>query len=242
MIRNKLKTLGVIIGVTVIGVVIAICETSKQPKQSDIKDIPITTVSVVSESESNDSVVTKSESKTESKTDDKDKEVKKETTKKSDNKKENKKKDKKKITKSKKEEKKTETKSEEKSEETNNIESNVIEETVIDPPCTDYESGDDIQYGDYSDDIPMTYIGTYTITFYSPDEASNIGAFDNVLTPYYSCAMPDASFLRHTLYIEGFGYRYCEDISPDGICDLYVGSIDEIPDYGMTTGDVYIID
>lgn len=84
----------------------------------------------------------------------------------------------------------------------------------------------------------LVLFGTYTVTFYCPCSEccnGNIGALGVELTPWYSIALPDYSYLGRTFYVDGFGYFRCEDVSPAGICDIFVSHHSEIPSYGMTT-------
>ena len=130
----------------------------------------------------------------------------------------------------------------------------VVEEVVPvveEPGCTDYE--EEVQYGNYYEDytdVPqqsydagMQYIGFFTVTWYSRDMvgydapgASGLGCI-----PYQTCALPDYSYLGRTVYVEGYGTYLCTDISPGGICDLYVLSVNDIPSYGVGSANVYII-
>ncbi len=88
------------------------------------------------------------------------------------------------------------------------------------------------------------HLGAYTITWYAREEfgydapgASGLGC-----TPGYTCAVPEYWMLGHTVLIEGYGYRLATDISPDGIVDIYVASLSEIPSYGMDYANVYLVD
>lgn len=90
----------------------------------------------------------------------------------------------------------------------------------------------------------QSYLGAYTITWYAREEfgydapgASGLGC-----TPGYTCAVPEYWMLGHTVLIEGYGYRLATDISPDGIVDIYVASLSEIPSYGMDYANVYLVD
>lgn len=88
----------------------------------------------------------------------------------------------------------------------------------------------------------QTYLGTYTITWYSREAVGYDaeGASGNGLVPYYSCAMPDYGLLNCTVLVEGYGYFHVDDVS-DGPCDLYVMYNSEIPSYGMDTANVYVV-
>ena len=92
----------------------------------------------------------------------------------------------------------------------------------------------------YSDMIPL---GGYTITWYSADKVGYDapGASGNGLTPYYSCAMPDYGLLNRTIYVENYGFFHVDDVSPGGICDLFVNSVAEIPSYGQDYQMVYLV-
>lgn len=95
---------------------------------------------------------------------------------------------------------------------------------------------DELGYQDHE------YIGTYTVAWYSAEETGNsIGAAENGLIAGYSCAMPDYSLLNCTILIEGYGYYHVDDISPDGVADIFVNSNADIPSYGMDLANVYIV-
>ncbi len=89
----------------------------------------------------------------------------------------------------------------------------------------------------------MQPLGAYTITWYSRDMIGYDapGASGNGLTPYYSCAMPDYGLLNCTIYVENYGFFHVDDVSPGGICDLYVNSVSEIPSYGQDYQMVYLV-
>ena len=91
---------------------------------------------------------------------------------------------------------------------------------------------------DSSSSGALADIGTFTVTFYCPCAEhcnGSVGALGVELTPWYSIALPDYSYLGRTFYVDGFGYFRCEDVSPAGICDIFVSHHSEIPSYGMTT-------
>lgn len=92
----------------------------------------------------------------------------------------------------------------------------------------------------YSGMIPL---GGYTVTWYSADMVGYDapGASGNGLTPYYSCAMPDYGLLNCTIYVENYGFFHVDDVSPGGICDLFVNSVSEIPSYGQDYQMVYLV-
>lgn len=96
---------------------------------------------------------------------------------------------------------------------------------------------------DSFEDVPQNYIGTYTVTWYSREAVGYDapGASGNGLTPGYSCAMPSYDLLNCTILVEGYGIYHVDDVSPAGICDLYVSTNAEIPGYGMDTANIYII-
>lgn len=84
----------------------------------------------------------------------------------------------------------------------------------------------------------MTDMGTFTITFYCPCPEccdSWIGAAGVTLTEGYSIALPGYEYLGRTFYIEGFGTYVCQDVSPAGICDIFISDHNRIPGWGMTT-------
>lgn len=88
-----------------------------------------------------------------------------------------------------------------------------------------------------------TPLGVYTVTWYSAEACGNsLGALGVGLTAGYSCALPEHWMLGHTVLIEGYGIYRCEDISPDGIADIFVWSNADIPSYGMDSANVYLLD
>lgn len=108
---------------------------------------------------------------------------------------------------------------------------------VVDPVEELPTPADEFAYYD------QTYIGTYTVTWYSREAvgydapgASGLGCI-----PYATCALPDYGLLGCYVYVEGYGTYLCTDISPGGICDLYVLSNADIPGYGMGSADVYVV-
>ena len=67
-------------------------------------------------------------------------------------------------------------------------------------------------------------MGVYYITHYSAEECgNNIGALgvEGGLTEGWSIAMPEPWMLGHTFLIENYGIFRCEDLSPDGIADIF---------------------
>ena len=96
---------------------------------------------------------------------------------------------------------------------------------------------------DSFEETDQTYLGTYTVTWYSAEECGNsLGALGVGLTAGYSCAMPESWMLGHTVLIEGHGMYRVEDISPDGIADIFVWSNSDIPAHGMEIANVYLMD
>lgn len=88
-----------------------------------------------------------------------------------------------------------------------------------------------------------TPLGVYTVTWYSAEACGNsLGALGVGLTAGYSCALPEYCMLGHTVLIEGYGIYRCEDISPDGIADIFVWNNADIPSYGMDSANVYLLD
>ena len=99
-------------------------------------------------------------------------------------------------------------------------------------PCIDYPEG---EAGNYYEDIPdetsqvweqpeMQYVGYYYITHYSAEACGNaIGAGqpDGGLQEGISIAVPEEWMLHHWFYIENHGTYRADDISPDGIFDIF---------------------
>ena len=111
----------------------------------------------------------------------------------------------------------------------------VIVEVYEEPVEVCYEEEE--VYEDSSSSGTLADIGTFTVTFYCPCAEhcnGSVGALGVELTPWYSIALPDYSYLGRTFYVDGFGYFRCEDVSPAGICDIFVSHHSEIPSYGMT--------
>lgn len=120
----------------------------------------------------------------------------------------------------------------------------VTEAVAEEPVYIDIETAEELPPpADSFEDTGMTYLGVYTVTWYSRDMVGYDapGASGNGLTPYYSCAMPDYGLLNCTIYVENYGFFHVDDISPDGICDLFVNSVSEIPAYGQDYQMVYIV-
>lgn len=133
----------------------------------------------------------------------------------------------------------------------------IAEEPVVEEPVYDSDFEEPVETGNYYEDIPdetslvyqqeessgMQPLGGYTITWYSGDKVGYDapGASGNGLTPHYSCAMPDYGLLNCTIYVENYGFFHVDDISPDGICDLFVNSVSEIPSYGQDYQMVYLV-
>lgn len=130
----------------------------------------------------------------------------------------------------------------------------VAEEPVEPETIETQEAPAEDFYSEPQEDLPppadsyeeagQTYIGAYTVTWYSREEFGYDapGASGNGLVPGYSCALPDYAYLNHTVLVEGYGIYHVDDVSPSGICDLYVASNAEIPGYGMESANVYLLD
>lgn len=70
----------------------------------------------------------------------------------------------------------------------------------------------------------MTPLGVYHVTHYSAEACGNaIGAagVEGGLVEGLSCAMPEAWMLGRTVLIENYGFFRVDDISPDGIADIF---------------------
>lgn len=105
--------------------------------------------------------------------------------------------------------------------------------------CSDFPEG---EYGNYYENLPgedsqvwqyeettpeepgMELLGIYHITHYSAEACGNaIGAaeVEGGLVEGTSIAMPEAWMLGHWFYIEGYGTFRADDISPDGVADIF---------------------
>jgi 3D (Asp-Asp-Asp) domain-containing protein len=91
-----------------------------------------------------------------------------------------------------------------------------------------------------------TYLGIYTVTFYCPcPEHCNswVGARGTQLTPWVSCATSDSLPFGTVINVTGFGEVVVEDRGVgDGCIDIFVSDHSEIPSYGMTTAEVYLVE
>lgn len=114
--------------------------------------------------------------------------------------------------------------------ETSTENSEIVEETVVE-----------------TTEANLELWGTYNVTFYCPCPQhcnSWIGARGNRLTEYYSVAMPNLPMgtvieIRGSL---GYDGRYVvEDISPRGICDIFVNDHSQIPSFGTCRAEIYIV-
>ena len=111
-----------------------------------------------------------------------------------------------------------------------------IEETCPEEPemCADFPEGD---HGNYYEGLPdetslayqteetgMQLLGVYHITHYSAEACENaIGAaeVDGGMVEGISIAMPEAWMLGCWVYVEGYGQFRVDDISPDGVADIF---------------------
>lgn len=129
-------------------------------------------------------------------------------------------------------------------------------------PVQDSCFSEDVQYGEYYDDIydlpsqepeyyyedpePMDqqFLGLYDVTWYSYEKCgNNIGAagVEGGLVEGVSIAMPEPWLLGHWIYVEGYGTFRVDDIS-DGYADIWVIYNSEIPGYGIDPGvPVYLL-
>lgn len=120
----------------------------------------------------------------------------------------------------------------------------VTEAVAEEPIYIDIETAEELPPpADSFEDTGMTYLGVYTVTWYSREAVGYDapGASGNGLTPGYSCAMPSYDLLNCTILVEGYGIFHVDDVSPAGICDLYVSTNAEITGYGMDAANVYIV-
>ena len=101
----------------------------------------------------------------------------------------------------------------------------------------------------YVEEETLTYAGAWTITFYC-DCAQCVGQYAGMnMTasgreplPWYTVATGSSYPFGTMLYIDGFGYFEVMDRGVgDGWADIFVSNHGEIPSYGMTTADVYIV-
>ena len=86
-------------------------------------------------------------------------------------------------------------------------------------------------------------LGTYHITHYSAEECGNcIGAaeVDGGMVEGLSCAMPEHWMLGHTVLIENYGFFRVDDISPDGVADIF--HYDAASAVGEDWQNVYLVD
>ena len=127
------------------------------------------------------------------------------------------------------------------------ISSDITEEPVIE------ETPDEGVYSDAETtsayEETLTYVGAWVVTFYC-DCAECVGQYAGMnMTasgrepiPWYTVATGSSYPFGTVLYIDGFGYFEVMDRGVgDGWADIYVSSHGEIPSYGMTTADVYIV-
>ena len=110
----------------------------------------------------------------------------------------------------------------------------VVEEPVEPETIETQEAPAEAFYSEPQEDLPtpadefayseMQLLGTYHITHYSLEECGNcIGAAEvpGGMVEGLSCAMPEKWMLGHTVLIEGYGFFRVDDISPDGIADIF---------------------
>lgn len=136
----------------------------------------------------------------------------------------------------------------------------IVEEPVVEEPVYDSDFEEPVDTGNYYEDLPdetsevwqyeeqaadpgMQFYSAMTVTFYTRESvgydapgASGLGC-----VPGVTCAMPDMSLMGRTVYIEGFGTYLVTDRSPGGIIDIYLASNAEIPSYGTTVANVYLV-
>lgn len=117
------------------------------------------------------------------------------------------------------------------------------------PEIIDSCYDEDIQYGEYHEDVPAAdtgeYLGDWTITFYCCGPCCN-GSYTGTasgapLTPWHTAACTALPFGTR-VYIEGVGEFTIEDTGVSGAwIDCCVGSHDEALALGMRTAAVYIV-
>lgn len=125
----------------------------------------------------------------------------------------------------------------------------VVPEPEPEPEILDSDYGEDVQHGEYHEDVPQadsgTYLGDWTITFYCTGSCCN-GSYSGTasgapLTPWHTCACTALPF-GTTVYIEGVGTFVVEDTGVSGSwIDCCVSSHDEALALGMRTAAVYIV-
>ena len=135
------------------------------------------------------------------------------------------------------------------------IEEPIIEEPVEEPEIIDSCFDENVQTGDYYEDIPpentgdssWTYYGDCTVTFYCNCEACcGVYAGGNTASGAYPTAnwtVANGSLPFGTIvYIDGLGTYCVEDRGVGGDWfDIYVNDHSEIPGWGMGTFPVYIV-
>lgn len=73
-------------------------------------------------------------------------------------------------------------------------------------------------------ELEWQLLGVYHVTHYSAEACGNaIGTagVEGGLVEGLSCAMPEAWMLGHTILIENYGFYRVDDISPDGVADIF---------------------
>lgn len=113
-------------------------------------------------------------------------------------------------------------------------------EQVVEPPVEMVEDScfeEAIEYGTYYEDVEdvpeygqetyedgLQLLGCYYVTHYSAEACGNaIGAAEvpGGMVEGVSVAMPEHWMLGRWVYIEGYGEYRVDDISPDGIADIF---------------------
>lgn len=119
------------------------------------------------------------------------------------------------------------------------VEEVIVEEPVYEAPTEAEQVSDD----NASSSGGMSYIGTYTCTFYCPCEEccnGSLTASGEYAIPWGSVACEDLPF-GTTVYIEDFGTFVVLDRGcGPGLMDIFVNHHSEIPSYGMIDKAVYI--
>lgn len=119
------------------------------------------------------------------------------------------------------------------------VEEVIVEEPVYDEPVEAEPASND----DTSSSGDMSYIGTYTCTFYCPCEEhcnGSLTASGEYAIPWGSVACEGLPF-GTTIYIEDFGTFVVLDRGcGSGVIDIFVNHHSEIPSYGMIDKAVYI--
>ncbi len=117
----------------------------------------------------------------------------------------------------------------------------IVQEEIVPEEVYDSDFPEPVETGNYYEDIPdetseawqyeeyeepqgMQLLGMYHITHYSAEGCgNNIGAaqVEGGMLEGVSIAMPEYWMLGCWVYVEGYGQFRVDDISPDGIADIF---------------------